>query len=337
MRRTGRKFISPIEPLALKWLSLIEFSDEESNRTKLRAQAIRLSNSGYSISQISQICLTTQETVSKWIDGWEKYQFDSLIDKPRSGRTPLIHSEMHDEVIDIVKKNPRQLKSAITEIQEKFGKKVSVKTLKRIIKKKLRWCRGRKSLKSKRNENEFREAQKEIEILKDEDQANIIDLYYFDESGFTGVPEIPYAWQDEDEQLLLPSGKTSRINVLGFLNKQNDFFPCVFDCSVTSDIVTACFDAFSRYITKRTIVVLDNAPIHHSAIFKSQIGRWEERGLFLYFIPKYSPELNLIEILWKHIKYFWLSTSAYKGFEFLKTELNNILASVGKEFTISFS
>ncbi|WP_280985105.1 transposase [Desulfobacter postgatei] len=58
---------------------------------------------------------------------------------------------------------------------------------------------------------------------------------------------------------------------------------------------------------------------------------------FLYFIPKYSPELNLIEILWKHIKYFWLSTSAYKGFEFLKTELNNILASVGKEFTISFS
>ncbi|WP_245531881.1 helix-turn-helix domain-containing protein [Desulfobacter postgatei] len=55
----------------IKSLVLIEFSDEESNRTKLRAQALRLSNSGYSISQISQICLTTQETVSKWIDGWE--------------------------------------------------------------------------------------------------------------------------------------------------------------------------------------------------------------------------------------------------------------------------
>ncbi|WP_286817950.1 transposase [Desulfobacter sp. UBA2225] len=47
--------------------------------------------------------------------------------------------------------------------------------------------------------------------------------------------------------------------------------------------------------------------------FKSQIGTWEERGLFLYFIPKYSPQLNLIEILWKHIRYFWLSTSAYNG------------------------
>src|SRR6056297_2254321 len=89
MERRGRKFVSPIEPLALKWLSLIEFSDEESNRTKLRAQAIRLSNSGYSINQISQICLTTQETVSKWIDGWEKYQFDSLVDKPRPNAVSL--------------------------------------------------------------------------------------------------------------------------------------------------------------------------------------------------------------------------------------------------------
>jgi len=42
----------------------------------------------------------------------------------------------------------------------------------------------------------------------------------------------------------------------------------------------------------------------------------------------------MIEILWKNIKYFWLSTSAYKRFEFLKAGLDNILANVGKKFTI---
>lgn len=135
MERKGRKFVSPIAPLALKWLSIIEFSDEESKRTKLRAQAIRLSNSGYSINQISEICMTTPQTVSKWIGEWEKHQFDSLIDQARPGRTPLIPEERHGEVIDIVKKNPKQLKSAITEIEEVFGEKISVKTLKRIIKK----------------------------------------------------------------------------------------------------------------------------------------------------------------------------------------------------------
>jgi len=135
MGRKGRKFVSPIVPLTLKWLSIIEYSDEESKRTKLRAQAIRLSNSGYSINQISEICMTTAKTVSKWIGEWEKHQFDSLIDQPRSGRTPLIPEERHGEVIDIVKKKPKQLKSAIAEIEEVFGEKISVKTLKRIIKK----------------------------------------------------------------------------------------------------------------------------------------------------------------------------------------------------------
>ncbi len=135
MERKGRKFVSPIVPLALKWLSIIEFSDEESKRTKLRAQAIRLSNSRYSINQISEICMTTPKTVSKWIGEWEKHQFDSLIDQPRPGRTPLIPEERHGEVIDIVKKKPKQLKSAITEIEEVFGEIISVKTLKRIIKK----------------------------------------------------------------------------------------------------------------------------------------------------------------------------------------------------------
>ena len=135
MDRKGKKFVSPIKPLALKWLSIVEFSEEESKRTKLRAQAIRLSNSGYCINQISQICQATPKTISKWISVWEKHQFESLIDKPRPGRTLLIPKDRHDEVIDIVKENPKQLKSAIGKIEEVFGEKISVKTLKRIIKK----------------------------------------------------------------------------------------------------------------------------------------------------------------------------------------------------------
>ena len=135
MNRKGKKFVSSIEPLTLKWLSIIEFSEDESKRTRLRAQAIRLSHSGYSINQIVQICQATPKTVSKWIREWEKYQFDSLIEKPRAGRKPLIPGNRHAEVVDIVKENPRQLKTAINTIEEIFGEKISVKTLKRIIKK----------------------------------------------------------------------------------------------------------------------------------------------------------------------------------------------------------
>ena len=124
---------------------------------------------------------------------------------------------------------------------------------------------------------------------------------------------------------------------MGFLNRHNDFFPCVFESPVTSEVAVACFDYFSLTIEKRTIVILDNASIHRSQIFQAEIEKWQKRGLFLYFLPTYSPELNLIEILWKHIKYFWMPASAYNGFNFLREELDKVLAGIGEEYQITFS
>ena len=129
------KFVSPLSALTLQWLLLVESSTEESKRTRLRAQAIRLSDAQYDINEISKICHSTRKTVSGWIDEWERHGFDSLIEKPRPGRKPIISEDEHDKVIDIVKENPKQIKAAIGKIEEMLGKTVSVKTLKRIIKK----------------------------------------------------------------------------------------------------------------------------------------------------------------------------------------------------------
>ena len=44
----------------------------------------------------------------------------------------------------------------------------------------------------------------------------------------------------------------------------------------------------------------------------------KERKLTIYPIPPYSPELNIIEIVWRKIKYEWLPFSAYESFLSLK-------------------
>jgi transposase len=57
---------------------------------------------------------------------------------------------------------------------------------------------------------------------------------------------------------------------------------------------------FAKKTTQKTVVVLDNAPIHKSRLFQSKIAQWEEENdLLLFFILPYSLELNLIEIFWK--------------------------------------
>jgi transposase len=174
-------------------------------------------------------------------------------------------------------------------------------------------------------------------ILQAQENAGEIDLYYFDESGFSLIPVIPYAWQPMHEHILITPVKSKRINILGFFKRDNTLHPYMIEGTVNSEIVIACFDDFCAPLNKKTVVVLDNASIHTSEQFQAKISQWEKQGLVLKFLPKYSPELNLIEILWKNIKYYWLPFSAYLGFEYLKEALTNILINVGKEYRISFA
>jgi hypothetical protein len=54
----------------------------------------------------------------------------------------------------------------------------------------------------------------------------------------------------------------------------------------------------------------------------------------IYLLPAYSPELNLIEILWRMIKYHWLPLKAYESFKDLMRSLKileNALAELGWE------
>ncbi len=58
-------------------------------------------------------------------------------------------------------------------------------------------------------------------------------------------PSIPYAWQPVGETIEVPVAKSKRLNVLGFLNTDNDLTPFCVEGSVTSDIVIGCFDLFT--------------------------------------------------------------------------------------------
>ena len=98
----------------------------------------------------------------------------------------------------------------------------------------------------------------------------------------------------------------------------------------------ACFESFVNTVTKTTIIVLDNDLIHHSELFTEKIKEWEKKNVFLLYLPPYSPELNKIEILWKHIKYYWMPFDAYDSFQSLQESLNQILSKVGLEFRINF-
>lgn len=333
----ARKFVSPLSENDIARLEGV-VKNSLSCRIRNRSHCIILSAKEFSVNEIVDILQVHRKTVSSWIDRWKLFNFDGLLDLPRSGRPSKLTDKEKEIAKNLIKEYPQSMKKVKEELAKKTGKIISVWTLKRLAKSfELKWKRIRKSLKSKRNQRKFEQAKVEIQELKQQEQLGYIDLFFFDETGFDLTPTVPYAWQPVGKTIEVPSSRSPRINVLGFLNTNNQLESLIVKGSINSDVVIACFDSFSKIITKKTVVIIDNAPTHTSKAFNENIKKWEKKGLFIKRLPSYSPELNLIEILWRFIKYQWLPFSAYNSLKDLANEVENILKNVGKKFRINFA
>lgn len=331
------KFISPLNDETQSQLRLL-MRQSPNARVRHRAHAVLLSAKRYPIEEIADIFEVDRDTVSRWLDNWNERGLEGLSDEPRSGRPRTLDPEQEDRARAIVLEEPRQIKLGLARIQETFGIERSLDWLRTLLREgHLRYKRIRASLRRKRQEAAFRAAQQELAELQRQEAAGAIDLYYFDEAGFALRPSLAYAWQPIAERLEVEQTGRAQINVLGFLRRDGDFVPFTSEETVTSETVIACLDYFAQRLPRKTVLVIDNAPVHTSGAIKARLSEWARQGLHLYFLPSYSPELNLIEHLWRKIKYLWMPFSAYERFETFKHALDEILVGVGTKYRITFS
>lgn len=182
-------------------------------------------------------------------------------------------------------------------------------------------------------------------FLKQKEDGGSINLRYFDESGFSTTSSVPYGWQPTGETCRIPCHRSKRLNVLGFMGRGNELFFHTTEQTVTAETVIAVFDAFAehyystefRQTGKLCFVVMDNASLHKTQAFRDKLDDWLLRGVQPRFIPPYCPELNLIEILWRKIKYEWLPMDAYLSYAHLKAEVLETLSRFGDELRITFA
>jgi transposase len=93
-----------------------------------------------------------------------------------------------------------------------------------------------------------------------------------------------------------------RLNILGFLSLEHGLVAYTTEENIDGDVVIAFFDTFITGLTRRTVVVMDNSRYHTSGAIKAKIPEWQSRNLEIFYLPKSSPQLNLIEILWRSLR-----------------------------------
>lgn len=161
-------------------------------------------------------------------------------------------------------------------------------------------------------------------------QAGHRALYFLDAAHFVLAPFLGYLWTLTRIFIRAPAGR-HRFNVLGALHAvTHQLITFTNDSYINSDSVCELLLKIAEASTGIPIsVVLDNA--RYQRCYKV-ISYAEQLGIELLFLPPYSPNLNLIERLWKFVKKQCLYSRYYGQFAEFKASITACLSKTHTEY-----
>ena len=157
--------------------------------------------------------------------------------------------------------------------------------------------------KKKRDELKFRAAKIEIEGMLAAVDRGEIDMAYCDEVGFAQAHPNRNAWTPVGECHASMAQRGKRLNVVGALLSSGELFAAKLWQTMTALLFVGFLGLLMEHVGKPLVVILDNASVHKAKEIEPLLRMLEGKGLKLYFLPPYSPELNRIEKLWHKMKY----------------------------------
>ena len=167
-----------------------------------------------------------------------------------------------------------------------------------------------------------------LKPLMDLAKSGKATLLFVDASHFVmGCDFLGYIYGKVRRFIKTYSGRR-RYNVLGALNFITKKVTTVSnDAYITaSEICDLLWKVATEYAGTPIYIILDNAR-YQKCIVVAELA--ERLGIQLVFIPPYSPNLNLIERLWKHVK-SRLRTKYYDDFDAFQEKIDSIVSNTDK-------
>lgn len=151
-------------------------------------------------------------------------------------------------------------------------------------------------------------------------------VYFGDAAHFVFGTFLGYVWSFIRVFVKTPSGR-QRFNVLGALNAiTKELITVTNNTYISSVQVCDLLKKLAKDATIPITLVLDNARYQHC---KLVMNLAKELKIELLFLPTYSPNLNLIERLWKLVKKECLYSKYYENFSLFHGAIEKFLTTMG--------
>ncbi len=276
---------------------------ERNKHRSYKIHAVILLGTGYTLKKVREVLFLDDETLRGYVDKYREEGIDSLLRDGRGGRDSLLNEEQRQLLCQELDSTIHlDTDSIIFWVKTNFGIEYSRSGMRDLLHrlnyvyKKPKLVPGKPDI----EEQEFFAA--EYEKFMQEKSADTVvvfsDAVHPEHNTIAG-----YGWikRGEVKELKTNSGR-ERLNLHGGINAETHEVTVIESKTVDAYSTINLFSALlHRYQdAKEIVVILDNAKYHYANVVQEYLEKHSK--LKLAFLPSYSPNLNLIERLWKFFK-----------------------------------
>ena len=178
-------------------------------------------------------------------------------------------------------------------------------------------------------------------MRKQQAEAGDIVLLYGDESEALTHPYLARAWAKAGADLRVPApGQAKKVAMLGSLDHVTRQLIVHTSPTKRSSDFVAHLEQLDRLFgprpgqpAKPLVLVEDNGPIHTSKLSMAALAA-RSHWLTVEWLPKYAPELNDIEVVWRDLKAHHLAHQTFADIDALDRAIHHAVEELNVERTV---
>lgn len=301
----------------------------KGKKTADRIKAIILLNKGYTQKEIASILMLDDDTISNWIKKFNssiniKIWLDDNYIAYQGKLNPEQISQLKTYLTENIILNAKQV---ISYVKEHFGTSYSLSGMKDFLRSLGFSYKQLTLFPSKADIEKQKQFVLEFEQLN-QNLGEDEELVFIDGVHPQHNTKSSKAWIQKGTEKYIPTNTgRQRLNLNGAYNPNNQDVIIREDPSINAQSTIKLFEQLQKkYAYKNGIyAIADNAKYYRSKLVKKFL---ETSKIRLIFLPSYSPNLNLIERLWKYLRKEVINTTYYPKFEQFQTAIQNFFENI---------
>lgn len=326
---------------------------EENGEIRERILILLLLNDGKTQKEIAEFVGCSQNKVCYWCVHGDPENLESLKDKRMDGNHHKATEKYIETLLETVDKNPEELgyefgrwsaQRLAVYLEKVTGIQLSGSQVRRILeRKKYVYLWAKYSLDERKNLKKRKAFKKKLEeyLRIEKESPELVQVWFWDESGFSLRVIRRKNWcKKGNRKKVRGDRRKGRVNVMGALRfsdkkrfvdfvKKGDsenFYKALknfYEEQINEWISAGNLRENFEEKSPKIVMILDNASFHKKVEYLQKIEE-EMPKIHLEYLPEYSPDYNLIELVWHSAKEY-VANRLFESIEELEFLLHRLL------------